>query len=116
MCHFHIKVYSRAQSGAHQQQGSPLVAECIMGSRVIEMPLPRTNGPKTQQAGILISGLGSGTEGSGLENQLDGELVKEIQVVQERKRKKKRKEKERSPDHFPSKKLCHEGANRGLSE
>lgn len=47
-----------------------------------------------------------------MENQLDGELVKEIQVVQER----KKKEKERSPDNFPSKKLCHEGANRGLSE
>lgn len=61
-----------------------------MGLRVIEMPLPRTNGPKTQQAGILISGLGSGTAGSGLENQLDRELVKEIQVVQERKKKRKR--------------------------
>lgn len=42
--------------------------------------LSRIDRPKTQQAGVLIYGLGSRTDESGSENQFsEGALVKEIQ-------------------------------------
>lgn len=58
--HFHIKVYRRAYNGAHQQQGSLLVAECVISLRVTEATLLRIDRPKTQQAGMLIYGLEAG--------------------------------------------------------
>lgn len=84
----------RAYNGTHHQhqQGSLLVAERVIGLRVMETTLSRTDRPKTQQAGMLIYGLGSGTE----ENQLDEFLLQVLQVVQSQKCSQLKKEKKKT--------------------
>jgi len=67
----YMKVYRTAYNGAHQQQGSLLAAESVLGLRVTETTLSRIDGPKTQQIETFIYGLRTETEESGSENQLE---------------------------------------------
>lgn len=55
----------------HTKQGALLVAECVMGLRVIDTTLRRTGREETQQARILIYGLRRGTEESISGNKLE---------------------------------------------
>lgn len=63
--------YKRDNTMEHTKQRALLVAGCVRDLRVIETTLLRTGRQETQQAKMLIYGLGRGTKESVSGNKLE---------------------------------------------